>query len=125
MFPFASIVAPEPSSSSNVIAISASVTGTPFKVSLAVTSPATPAVPSVRGVPVKSSSTASIRPPTVISSSKSSPTVVGSFSIPVAGNVILLIIVPPVPASTVAVIVKVATPKFAKSPISHNPVPPL
>ena len=56
-----------PPSSSKVMVISVSSTAVPFKVSLAVTSPAVPPATPSTGVAVKSFSTASMVPSTTIS----------------------------------------------------------
>ena len=62
---------------------------------------------------------------TVISAVKSSPTVEGSVSFPSAAVVLLVIVVPEVPLSTVTVTVNTAVEPLGKSPISHTPVPPV
>ena len=59
---------------------------------------------------------------TVTASSRSSPTVEGSTWSPIAAVVVLTIVFPPWPASTVPSSVRVATSPFASVPIDHTPV---
>ena len=83
-----------------------------------ITCPAT-----VTNVVVELFSTIKLVITTTTDSSKSLPSSVGSVWSPVAFVVVLVMVFPPCPASTVPSMVKVALAPLANVPTAHTPVP--